>query len=68
MSRLMGELFSGSPLLVLPLVALALFVSAFVAIVVRAYRRTADQYQGEAGLPLGDDEIAVLSQSRGGEA
>lgn len=52
MSRLMGQLFNESPLLVWPMVSLAIFVLTFVAVfVVTLMRRPAD-VDRLAALPL----------------
>jgi len=55
MGRLMDELFHGSPLLAWPVVALALFVFAFVTIVIRAMRRPRLVDVRLAQLPLDDE-------------
>lgn len=56
MGRLIGPMFENSPLLVLPLVALAIFLGAFVVTLARTYRKGAAEYEGVAALPLTDDE------------
>ena len=55
MGRLMDELFHGSPLLAWPVVALALFVFAFVTIVIRAMTRPRLADVRLAQLPLDDE-------------
>ena len=47
-----AQLFAQSPLLVLPLVALALFGAVFFAVVVRVFARRATSYDAAALLPL----------------
>lgn len=55
MSRMIGPMFEGSPLLALPLLALALFVLVFVAVVVRLVARGSAPYQAEARRILDDE-------------
>jgi len=56
MSRLMGQLFQDSPLLVWPLVSLSIFFVTFALIVVATYRRKAGDIATISALPLADDE------------
>jgi hypothetical protein len=49
-------MFEDSPLLVLPLVSLFLFLATFTVVVVRAYLKRARDYDAIASLPLDDDE------------
>lgn len=56
MGRLMNELFHQSPLLVWPILALALFGAAFLVISVRAVLRPKQLTEREAALPLDDGE------------
>lgn len=49
------DLMIHSTLLVMPLLALFLFVGVFVAIVVRTYRRGAKDYDALANLPLAEE-------------
>ncbi len=51
-----AQLFTQSPLLVLPLVALALFGAVFFTVVVRVFARRAQTYDAAASLPLENDE------------
>ncbi len=50
------QLLEKSPLLVLPLFALLVFVAVFLAIVLRTYARKHEAYAREASLPLADDD------------
>jgi hypothetical protein len=56
MGRLIGPMFENSPLLVLPLLALAIFLGVFVVTLARTYRRGAGEYEGVAALPLAKDD------------
>ena len=56
MSKILAPMFEGSPLMVLPLVSLFLFLTAFIVVTVRAYARRARDYDDLASLPLSDDE------------
>lgn len=47
-----AQLFIHSPLLILPLVSLALFGAVFVAVVARVFARKASSYDTAAALPL----------------
>jgi hypothetical protein len=49
------QLLEHSPLLVLPIVALFLFIAVFCGIVLRTYGRKAESYAKDAGLPLEGD-------------
>ena len=51
------EFFSGGSLFVLPLIAMAIFIVFFLAVLVRVLQRARrPQYDRMARLPLGDDE------------
>lgn len=52
LSTLTRSLFAGSPLLVFPLIALALFVLVFVAAAIRALRAERAMVEHLAALPL----------------
>jgi len=56
MSRLMGQLFRDSPLLVWPLVSLTIFVVTFAAVILWTYRRRASYIEAVSALPLSDDD------------
>ncbi len=56
MSRLMGELFHQSPLLVWPLISLMIFALTFVAVVAWAMRRKPAEVDEMGRLPLFDDD------------
>jgi len=56
-SRMIGPMFEGSPLLLLPLLALALFGAAFVAVVVRVLVQGRAHYEAHARSPLADERI-----------
>jgi cbb3-type cytochrome oxidase subunit 3 len=55
MSRLMGELFKDSPLLLWPLVSLTIFVLTFLAVAVYAFLRRPQEIADVSALPLVDD-------------
>ncbi len=56
MARLLGPMFEGSPLMVLPLVTLILFFITFLFVAIRAYAKRARDYDDVAALPLEDDK------------
>lgn len=56
MAKLLGPMFEGSPLMVLPIVSLFLFFITFAVVAVRAYAKKASEYEGAASLPFSDDE------------
>jgi hypothetical protein len=49
------DLFAQSPLLVLPLVAMFLFLAVFVVVAIRAATSSRTEMDAAARLPLGDD-------------
>ena len=51
-----GELFHKSPLLLYPLVALAIFILVFAGVVVRAMRQRPEERDALARLPLGEND------------
>lgn len=55
MSRLMGQLFHDSPLLVWPLISLTIFFVTFAVIVVAAWRKKTSEVVAISALPLADD-------------
>lgn len=55
MSRLMGQLFNESPLLVWPIVSLAIFVLTFVGVFIATVRRRPAEVDALAALPLDAD-------------
>lgn len=57
MSRIVGPLFEGSPLLLLPLLALALFGAVFVAVVVRLLIQGRSHYDEHSRVPLEDENV-----------
>ena len=57
-----SELLARSPLLVLPLVALFLFVAVFLAMLVVTMKKRAPAYDPLARMPLDDDESAKDAQ------
>lgn len=57
MSRIIGPLFEGSPLLVMPLLALALFATVFTAVVVRLLLQGKAHYDAQAHAPLADERV-----------
>jgi hypothetical protein len=52
MSRLMGQLFNESPLLVWPIISLGIFVFTFVAVFIMTLRRRPADVDMLAALPL----------------
>ena len=58
MSRIIGPLFAGSPLMLLPLVALCLFGAVFVAVVVRLIVQGKQHYDPHARTPLQAERIS----------
>jgi cbb3-type cytochrome oxidase subunit 3 len=52
-----SDLLARSPLLVLPLVALFLFIVVFVAMVIVTMRKRARNYEPLARLPLEDEDV-----------
>lgn len=56
MSRLIGPMFAGSPLLLLPIVSLAIFFATFALVLVRTYRRDAAEYSSIEKLPLDSED------------
>ena len=52
-------LLANSPLLVLPIIALFLFLVTFTAIVIRTFARRSEAYAPEAALPLAQDDRPV---------
>ena len=57
MSRIIGPLFEGSPLLIMPLLALALFAAVFLAVVVRLLLQGKSHYDAQAQAPLADEQV-----------
>ena len=55
MSRLASDFFSQSPALLLPLLALVLFIIVFLFIVVRAMRMSASEADENARIPLEEE-------------
>ncbi len=58
MSRFASEFFSQSPALLLPILALVLFFTAFLVIVIRVVRMNASDIEHDARIPL-DEESEV---------
>lgn len=58
MSRLMGELFQSSPLLIWPIISLTIFFLTFLAVLVATLRQKPGELSQVAALPLADDEKA----------
>ena len=56
MSRMAVEFFAASPVLVFPLVALALFLLVFLGACVAAYRIPEGEVSRRARLPLSNEE------------
>ncbi|MFI5301366.1 MAG: hypothetical protein ACHREM_25045 [Polyangiales bacterium] len=51
-----GALFVKSPLLVLPLLSLALFLAVFIGVIVTVWIRGAAAYRAIEALPLADEK------------
>jgi cbb3-type cytochrome oxidase subunit 3 len=49
-------MFENSPLLLLPLAALAIFLGVFLFAFARTYLRGKSEYEAVAALPLADDD------------
>ncbi|MBK6514430.1 MAG: hypothetical protein IPG04_09995 [Polyangiaceae bacterium] len=58
MSRMMGELFQSSPLLIWPVISLSIFLLTFLAVIVATLRKKPGELDAAAALPLADDEKA----------
>jgi hypothetical protein len=56
MSRMAFDFFASSPVLVFPLVALALFLFVFLGVCVAAYRLPDSEVSRRARLPLNNEE------------
>jgi len=56
-SRIIGSLFQGSPLLFLPLLALAIFATVFIGVVVRLLLQGKSHYDAQARTPLADERL-----------
>lgn len=57
LSALASEFFASSPLMMLPIVALLLFLCVFTAATWRALRRKPAELEPIARLPLDDDQM-----------
>lgn len=57
LSQMLRQMFTGNPLTLFPIVALALFLMVFTAVCVGVLRRRAAAYDGIANLPLDDEEV-----------
>ncbi len=58
MSRFAAEFFARSPVLLYPLIALVLFFTVFVVVVIRVMRMKASEADRYAHLPL-EEEVEV---------
>ena len=58
MSRFAAEFFAQSPALLLPILALVLFVTIFLVIVIRVMRMSASEVDHNARIPL-EEEVEV---------
>ncbi len=56
------ELLSQSPLLILPIVAMFVFIAVFIAVLVRTMSKRASDYDAIAGSPLCESMPEPLSQ------
>jgi hypothetical protein len=57
MGAMVRELMTKSPLLVLPVIAMLLFLAVFIGIALRTWRRKPEEIDVLANLPLkGDDQ------------
>lgn len=55
MAKLLGPMFENSPLLLLPIVALLIFLTVFLIIVARTFRKSTAVFEKDASLPLNDE-------------
>ena len=60
-----SELLARSPLLLLPLVALFLFIVVFTAMFITTMRKRAPAYDPLARMPLEDDDDATRASKKG---
>ena len=58
MSRFAAELFADSPALLYPLIALVLFFTVFLVVIIRVLRMTASEAEHNARIPL-EEELEV---------
>ena len=58
MSRFAAELFGDSPALLYPLIALVLFFTVFLVVIIRVLRMTASEAEHNARIPL-EEELEV---------
>jgi hypothetical protein len=54
MTRMAEEFFASSPLLMLPILSLLVFLTVFLTVVVRTIRTSEDTISSRASLPLED--------------
>lgn len=64
MSRLMGQYFANSPLLLLPVISLVLFCAAFLFVLLTVQAKKKPEVVADATLPLDDDEEQVRPERR----
>ncbi len=57
LSQFSADYFARSPVIVFPIVALAIFMVVFIAVTVRALRSNKDEVDHLAALPLSDSEV-----------
>jgi predicted permease len=61
-----SELLATSPMLILPLVALILFIVVFTSMLIVTFKKRAPAYDPLARMPLDDDDdVAVLAAQKG---
>ena len=60
-----SELLARSPMLLLPLVALILFIVVFTAMLIVTMRKRAPTYDPLARMPLDDDDEDCLAAEKG---
>ena len=56
MRMLASDFFARSPLLILPVIALCIFVAVFVLVTVRTYGKKRTHYEAVSRLPLETEE------------
>jgi hypothetical protein len=56
LSQMVRQMFTGNPLVVLPTIGLAIFMTVFTIVTIRVLRRRGDSYDDVARLPLDDDQ------------
>ncbi len=58
LSQMFGKLFTDSPLLILPLFSLGVFMGVFVLVTMSVFAKKAATFEEMAKLPLDDHEVS----------